>query len=144
MPTCMYFRSMTSKFSFFDRHVRNNWFHSFFYLSLFSVKLMHLFLQISLGRRVVGIFFFFFLFFWKFLATSSCIGIWQGYPIEPLSPENEYHEIIQNSQLFWKKLQQYSTSLPTNFKLVQFSLFLSILWLQNVFGTVYSLQVFEV
>ncbi|KAH0706557.1 hypothetical protein KY290_011106 [Solanum tuberosum] len=45
----------------------------------------------------------------------------QGYPRGPLSypkPEAEYHEIVQNSQLFWNKLQQFSASLQTNFQLV--------------------------
>ncbi|KAG5570424.1 hypothetical protein H5410_060190 [Solanum commersonii] len=43
----------------------------------------------------------------------------QGYPMGPLSypkPEAEYHEIVQNSQLFWNKLQQFSASLQTNFQ----------------------------
>uniref|UniRef100_M1BMQ1 Transcription factor n=1 Tax=Solanum tuberosum TaxID=4113 RepID=M1BMQ1_SOLTU len=44
----------------------------------------------------------------------------QGYPRGPLSypkPEAEYHEIVQNSQLFWNKLQQFSASLQTNFQI---------------------------
>ncbi|PHT52730.1 High mobility group B protein 10 [Capsicum baccatum] len=43
-----------------------------------------------------------------------------GYPKVPLSypkPEAEYQEIVQNSQLFWNKLQQFSASLPTNFQI---------------------------
>lgn len=44
----------------------------------------------------------------------------EGYPRGPLSypkPEAEYQQIVQNSQLFWNKLQQFSASLPTNFQI---------------------------
>ncbi|XP_059277360.1 high mobility group B protein 10-like isoform X1 [Lycium ferocissimum] len=44
----------------------------------------------------------------------------QGYPTGPLSypkPEAEYQEILQNSQLFWNKLQQFSASLSSNFQI---------------------------
>ncbi|CAN4096873.1 unnamed protein product [Withania somnifera] len=43
----------------------------------------------------------------------------EGYPSGPLcypKPEADYQEIVQNSQLFWNKLQQLSASLLTNFQ----------------------------
>ncbi|XP_004251946.1 high mobility group B protein 10 isoform X3 [Solanum lycopersicum] len=43
-----------------------------------------------------------------------------GYPGGTLSypkPEAEYHEIVQNSQLFWNKLQKFSASLQTKFQI---------------------------
>ncbi|XP_055802190.1 high mobility group B protein 10-like [Solanum dulcamara] len=41
----------------------------------------------------------------------------QGYPFSYPKAEAEYGEIVQNSQLFWNKLEQFSTSLPTNFRI---------------------------